>query len=109
MLIAKEELRKICPDTSDGFDSQPPKEMAKEVLPQVEGWLREGLRPPPQKHPSLPALGACANCGVSGESEGVKLIWYRRCKAVKYHSKACQAKHWKEGGHKVQCKILKAK
>ena len=44
------------------------------------------------------APDACANCGILGESVGVKLNSCSRCKAVKYCGKACQLKHWKEGG-----------
>ena len=48
-------------------------------------------------------LNVCANCGISGDSKGVKLNSCSQCKAVKYCGKACQLKHWKEGGHKKVC------
>jgi hypothetical protein len=31
-----------------------------------------------------------------------------RCRKAWYCSKACQKKHWKEGGHKEQCKTAAA-
>ena len=49
------------------------------------------------------APDACANCGILGESVGVKLNSYSRYKAVKYCGKACQLRHWKERGHKKTC------
>ena len=58
-----------------------------------------------EQRPAL-APDACANCGILGESVGVKLNSCSRCKAVKYCGKACQLKHWKEGGHKKICLTL---
>jgi len=57
--------------------------------------------PPPPKAGA--DLNVCANCGISGDSKGVKLNSCSQCKAVKYCGKACQLKHWKEGGHKKVC------
>ena len=43
----------------------------------------------------------CAACGVSGAKKDCG-----RCKTT-YCSVACQAQHWKEGGHKDLCKRIK--
>ena len=43
----------------------------------------------------------CAACGVSGAKKDCG-----RCKTT-YCSAACQAQHWKEGGHKDLCKRIK--
>ena len=37
---------------------------------------------------------------------GVELNSYSRYKAGRYCGKACQLKHWKEGGHKKICPSL---
>ena len=48
----------------------------------------------------------CANCGVAetAGSSSVTLKPCSRCKAVVYCGKACQAQHWKAGGHRLVCK-----
>ena len=48
----------------------------------------------------------CANCGVAetAGSSSVALKPCSRCKAVVYCGRACQAQHWKAGGHRAQCK-----
>jgi hypothetical protein len=46
----------------------------------------------------------CANCGVAEGPGGGTLKPCSRCKAAVYCGKACQAQHWKEGGHKATCK-----
>ncbi len=43
----------------------------------------------------------CAACGASGAKKDCG-----RCKTT-YCSAACQAQHWKEGGHKDLCKRIK--
>ena len=45
----------------------------------------------------------CANCSVPEGQFGVKLLPCSRCKLVSYCGKACQAQHWKAGGHKQRC------
>ena len=41
----------------------------------------------------------CANCAISD----IPLQSCSRCKLVAYCGKACQAQHWKQGGHKRFC------
>jgi len=82
-------------------------EPAKAAMPQVEAMLKASLGvTPPAKQRAALAPDACANCGILSESVGVKLNSCSRCKAVKYCGKACQLKHWKEGGHKKICPTL---
>ena len=49
-----------------------------------------------------PSTDPCAFCGAQ-PSPGSKHKLCGGCKAVLYCSKECQAKHWKEGGHKSEC------
>ena len=44
-------------------------------------------------------------CGVCGK-EGKVYKQCSRCTCVYYCSVDCQRKHWKEGGHKDECKKL---
>ncbi len=46
---------------------------------------------------------ACGNCGVCGLS----LLTCARCHLVQYCDKRCQARHWKEGGHKAMCQAIR--
>ncbi|CAJ1953007.1 unnamed protein product [Cylindrotheca closterium] len=49
----------------------------------------------------------CANCNKSlGTDGGMKCS---KCKVTLYCGRDCQVKHWKEGGHKQECKLLAAK
>ena len=78
-------------------------EAAKKVMPLVEGELRNQRQAAvPASQPSLSVT--CANCGVAEAAGGGALKPCSRCKAVVYCGKECQAKHWKEGGHKAMCK-----
>jgi hypothetical protein len=56
---------------------------------------------------SLRAPGEiCDGCGVAKVSSAVaKLKTCQRCLATWYCTKSCQAKHWKEGGHKQACRV----
>ena len=63
---------------------------------------------PPPTAKAAADLSVCVNCGISGESKGAKLNSCSQCKAVKYCGKACQVEHWKEGGHKKACFIVKS-
>ena len=60
-------------------------ETAKAAVPQAEAMLKAslGVTPPAKQRPAL-TPDACANCGILGESVGVKLNSCSRCKAVKY-------------------------
>ena len=48
----------------------------------------------------------CAGCGGT-PSAGAKLQACGRCMSVHYCSAECQAKHWREGGHKEACPRLR--
>ena len=48
----------------------------------------------------------CANCSAPQSHTGVALLTCSRCKLVYYCGTACQAQHWKEGGHKKHCIAL---
>jgi hypothetical protein len=73
---------------------------------RMEKILRERQQTPPPAAPAnpLPSLQACANCGASKTAGSVALKPCSRCKAVVYCGKACQAQHWKTGGHRAVCK-----
>ena len=43
----------------------------------------------------------CGGCGAENKS---KLLTCGRCKFIYYCNVNCQKKHWKEGGHKQECK-----
>ncbi len=44
-------------------------------------------------------MATCDSCGASSAA----LLACARCNFVSYCGKACQAKHWKAGGHKARC------
>lgn len=46
-------------------------------------------------------MAACDSCGASS-SAALQLC--ARCHIVSYCGKACQTKHWKDGGHKERCR-----
>ena len=57
--------------------------------------------------PPPPAPKLCAHCGAA-KSATVKLSKCSLCQAVRYCSADCQNAHWRQGGHKRQCKVLRA-
>lgn len=51
------------------------------------------------------AASGCSWCGkVEGQGEGGGLLRCGRCKEARYCSRACQCRHWKDGGHRKQCR-----
>ena len=52
------------------------------------------------------SVHVCAGCGAA-PSAGTKLQACGRCLSVRYCSSECQAKHWREGGHKEACPWLR--
>ncbi|KAK3327394.1 zinc finger, mynd-type domain-containing protein [Cercophora scortea] len=54
--------------------------------------------------------GVCGTCGMGeGEGEGGRLLRCTGCDGgARYCGKECQVKGWNEGGHKAECKIIKA-
>lgn len=53
-------------------------------------------------------LPACEVCGVTRGQEGVKLRVCNGCDRVRYCSPECQMQHWKQGGHRQECKRMQA-
>lgn len=47
-------------------------------------------------------------CGEARKKDGSKLLRCTACKAVRYCSEECQRTHWREGGHRQECKRLAA-
>ena len=45
----------------------------------------------------------CGGCGGKDKSD---LLTCARCKVIFYCNVNCQKKHWKEGGHKQECKDI---
>ena len=45
----------------------------------------------------------CGGCGAENKSN---LLTCARCKVIMYCNINCQKKHWKEGGHKPECKEI---
>ncbi len=66
------------------------------------------LLPPPCEVAEAVGLSLCANprCDrLEGDSEaGRPVLRCGGCRAVTYCCRECQAAHWKEGGHKEECK-----
>jgi hypothetical protein len=58
----------------------------------------------PRRSVSTTASRECANCGVQGGDFGC----CSRCSAVWYCGKQCQSAHWRENGHREQCKSKRA-
>jgi len=62
----------------------------------------------PKSHASattpFPSANKCANCGIEKTEDSVTLKPCSWCKVVVYCGKACQAQHWKGGGHREVCK-----
>ena len=56
--------------------------------------------------PTPPAPLLCSTCGTP-ETTDRKLNRCSRCRTTRYCSTACQRKHWREGGHKKECKKLR--
>jgi hypothetical protein len=52
--------------------------------------------------------GTCGCCGNKGSNDQA-LRKCTQCSAVSYCSRECQAKHWKQGGHRAVCKTLQKK
>ncbi len=49
----------------------------------------------------------CSNCQVAEQKEQFKIC--SGCKKTRYCSRECQVNHWKNGGHKADCKATKEK
>jgi TPR repeat protein len=79
---------------------------AETCVLRMEEMLRERQQTASPAAPANPLsfMGACANCGASETTGSVTLKPCSRCKAVAYCGKACQAQHWKAGGHRAVCK-----
>jgi hypothetical protein len=78
-------------------------EEAKKAVLVVKEMLREQRQAAaPASQPS--SSRRCANCGVAEAAGSGALKPCSRCKAAVYCGKACQAQHWKAGGHKAVCK-----
>ena len=82
---------------------------AEERALLAEEELRKQARhSTPKPHASattpFPCANKCANCGIEKTADSVTLKPCPRCKAVAYCGKACQAQHWKAGGHRKVCK-----
>jgi hypothetical protein len=56
---------------------------------------------------TTPTLACCATCGTPKTTKRPLNIC-TRCRTVRYCNRECQMTHWKEGGHKRECRRLKA-
>ncbi|EFN57855.1 hypothetical protein CHLNCDRAFT_143314 [Chlorella variabilis] len=75
----------------------------------VESFIRGdcGPRWPVEEVHEMLAVAKSAMANGCGE-EASNLRKCSGCRAVAYYSRACQLRHWKEGGHKQQCVQLAA-
>jgi TPR repeat protein len=76
---------------------------AKTVVPLFEAELRKQRQAAAPANNHTSSSTTCANCGFAEAAGGGALKPCSRCKAVVYCGKACQAQHWKVGGHKAAC------
>ncbi len=60
-----------------------------------------------QEGKTTPTLPCCATCGTPKTTRR-PLNACSQCHTTHYCNRECQMKHWKEGGHKRECKRLKA-
>jgi hypothetical protein len=51
----------------------------------------------------ISASRACWRCGAAEDLSLGKLLTCARCRMAVYCSRACQKRHWKDGGHKGEC------
>jgi hypothetical protein len=73
---------------------------------------RDCVRGPPSKAiaaitgvdmvPCRAKSARCAHCNA----DAPRLMRCERCLVMQYCGGECQAKHWREGGHRTQCKLL---
>ena len=85
----------VQPDSQDGGACS--RERSLEGSP---GYLRGGSTG------KAGSVRACAGCG-GAPSAGARLQACGRCLSVRYCFTECQAKHWREGGHKEACPRLR--
>jgi TPR repeat protein len=81
---------------------------AKEGVLLVEGELRKQQQAAPPEaaermSPATLSPQTCANCGIAEMAGSAALKPCSRCKDAVYCGKACQAQHWKAGGHREKC------
>ena len=86
-----------CGTSAAGPRPQPPA-----VGPSIGSGPSEGPRQADAPREPDASTDPCAVCGVR-PSPGSKHKLCGGCKAVVYCSKECQAKHWRQGGHKREC------
>lgn len=70
--------------------------------PEVEGAAVVAV---PEPTAVAAAVTGCSWCGkAEGQGEGGGLLRCGRCKEARYCSRECQCRHWKQGGHRKDCR-----
>ena len=77
----------------------------KAALQEDEAAINNLKRLDEEEGKTTPTLPCCAACGTPKATRRPLNIC-TRCRTVRYCNRDCQMTHWKEGGHKRDCKRL---
>jgi len=77
----------------------------KAALQEYEGAIKNLKMLDQQEGKTIPTLPCCAACGTPKTTRR-PLNTCSQCHTTHYCNRECQMKHWKEGGHKRDCKQL---
>ncbi|KAK0754691.1 hypothetical protein B0T18DRAFT_443005 [Schizothecium vesticola] len=106
-------LRKGCTAVVPRARRTPPREEGKRGFVSVPRGAAATVRAIPAGLERVLAVGERLRAGVGEGCEGCgkvegALSRCEGCRGVRYCGKECQVKGWGEGGHKGECKVIKA-